>query len=369
MNHAVDWIQSWTNDGKLAIIFFPFICGVLFYFSTRMVKWSQIIIAKTAFGGGFVGGVLIGTITSMPELVTEVTQAASGTPENGVGDDIGSNAFAMLLISIGAVIYVKQLFLNNLGRWTKITLCMAFVITLAFGLTLFFGKDVFIGSSSFAIGLIPMIFFVFYIATIFLNYWFGDHDEEPIDEEFVNKHSLSEGVLRFTLASFALIATAVVLNLNVSAFSAPEALNIPSESAGGIFLAITTSLPEIVAFFIFIKMKHTSAALSSAVSSQFFNLGISFFGDIVYTGSHEPLLQDGTTNLAYMTDQPTFTTHAVDEHFPLALVTAIMIGVTVIHFLVAWKFPNIMKQKRYYLIAPITAIMTYIFGWVFILVL
>lgn len=359
MNQAVEWIQSWTNHGKLAIIFFPIICGILFYFSTRMVKWSQIIIAKTKFGGGFVGGVLIGTITSMPELVTELTQAASGTPENGVGDDIGSNAFAMLLISIGAVIYVKQLFLNNLGRWTKITLCMAFVITLAFGLTLFFGEDLFLGSHTFAIGLIPLTFFAFYIATIFLNYWFGDHDEEPIDENFVNKHSLSEGVARFSLAAFALIVTAIILNLNVSAFSAPDALNIPSESAGGIFLAITTSLPEIVAFFIFIKMKHTSAALSSAVSSQFFNLGISFFGDLMYTGHHG----------VHPDDEPTFTTHAVDEHFPLALVTAIMIGVTVIHFLVAAKWPNVMKQKRFYLIAPITAILTYVFGWVFILVL
>lgn len=91
--------------GQLAILLFPIFAGLLLFASLKLVKYSEVIIAKTRFGGGFVGGTLIAAITSMPELITEVTQGASGHPESGLGDDIGSNAFSVFLMGIGTIVF------------------------------------------------------------------------------------------------------------------------------------------------------------------------------------------------------------------------------------------------------------------------
>lgn len=116
MAEFISWFQSWTLDGKLAIIFFPFIAFLIYRIARELIKYSEVIIARTRFGSGFVGGVLVGTITSLPEVITEITQATAGTPENGLGDDLGSNTFAFFLLVIGALFYSKRMFLNKLPR-------------------------------------------------------------------------------------------------------------------------------------------------------------------------------------------------------------------------------------------------------------
>lgn len=350
MKFLIEWLMSWTNNGKLAIIFFPFLCGLLLISSLSLVKWAQVIITKSKFGGGFVGGILIAGITSFPEMITEISQGLAGTPENGIGDDIGSNAFSVFLIGVGALLFTRYLFLSNLGRWTKISLGMSGGLMLAMSLMLYFHKDIQIGvNGKFALGIIPIFFFLFYIFTIWLSHKYGDEDEEPINIEFVEKHSLREGVLRFTLAAVALMATAFLVNVDVSAFSDPKALNIPSESAGGIFLAITTSLPEVVAFFIFMRKQQPAAAIASLTGSHFFNLGISFFGDMSFN------------------EGATFNKIEMSHHFPLAIMTTCMIALIVVHSVLAWKFKEAFKKKSIYMIIPSITSIGYIVGWILIL--
>lgn len=350
MTTIIEWLMSWTNSGKLAIIFFPFLCVLLLISSLSLVKWAQIIITKSKFGGGFVGGILIAGITSFPEMITEITQGLAGTPENGIGDDIGSNAFSVFLIGVGALLFTRYLFLNNLGRWTKISLAISGSLMLAMSLFLFFNRDIMIGvPGKLVFGIIPSFFFLFYLFTIWLSHKFGDEDEEPVDIDFVEKHSLKEGVVRFTLAAVALMSIAFLVNVNVSAFSDPRALNIPPESAGGIFLAITTSLPEIVAFFIFMRKQQPSAAIASLTGSHFFNLGISFFGDIAFN--------EGST----------FTRIEMHHHFPLAIMTTIMIFLIFTQAVLANKFKEAFKKKSIYLIIPSITTIGYVVGWTLML--
>jgi len=88
----------------------------------------------------------------------------------------------------------------------------------------------------------------------------------------------------FGVSAFVLIAFAVLINMAVSSFQSPKAFNIPSESAGGIFLSMTTSMPEIVAFVLLLKGKQVIAAFATLFGSQVFNMGITIFGDMAYTG-------------------------------------------------------------------------------------
>lgn len=334
--------MSWGTIG-----IFPVLLIALFWASVKMVKWSEVLIAKTKFGGGFIGGTLIATITSMPEMITEITQGLAGTPENGLADDIGSNSFSVLLIGIGAFIFWKYAYLNKLGKWTKTSMMISMGLSLILAILLLVNRLTgFADIPGWTIGVVPAAFFIFYLISIWLSYKYEDV-EEPIDENWAKKQTLKKGLLMFTMYSLLLIGFAVLVNVDMSAFQ--NVAGIPSESIGGVFLAITTSLPEIVAFFIFMKKRLPAAALASAVGSHFFNLGIMFFGDLAF--------QDG----------PTFNDHEMARIMPLAIMTALMLMLLIGHTFFARRHPHKFEQKKYYLIFPSLVIATYIIGWVIIL--
>jgi cation:H+ antiporter len=81
-----------------------------------MVKYAKGVILTTKFGGAFVGGVLVSAATSVPELVTEVAQAAHGTPAIGMADDIGANAFSTVMIAVVALFMIRSMFLLKLHK-------------------------------------------------------------------------------------------------------------------------------------------------------------------------------------------------------------------------------------------------------------
>lgn len=159
------------------------------------------------------------------------------------------------------------------------------------------------------IGIIPLGFFLFYLVSLYLSYKFSDEDQP---EEDSKTKPLKSAIILFVLYAIMLVVFAVLVNVDVRAFQ--EGLGIPEESAGGVFLAITTSLPEIVAFFAFMKKRQPAAAIASLVGSHFFNLGIMFFGDLAYDKG------------------PTFNNPAMSSHLPLTILTVIMLGTVIMHF-------------------------------------
>ena len=90
-----------------------------------------------------------------------------------------------------------------------------------------------------------------------------------------------KGITLFAVYGFLVVILAVLINISVS--SMQDGYGISSESAGGLFLSMTTSLPEIVAFVALLKSGQKSAAIAALVGSQMFNLGITVFGDMAYS--------------------------------------------------------------------------------------
>lgn len=364
MNTIIEWIQSWTMDGKLAILLFPVVAIALLFSSLRIVKYSEVIIAKSKFGGGFVGATLIATVTSIPELVTELTQAGSNTPQNGMGDDIGSNAFSIFLIGVAAFIAYKYMFLNKLGKWTRTSIIISFFMTVALSVFLMISRWYRIDIPT-GVGLIPLAFFLFFLFTIYLVWKYDDSAEEEIDVKFVKHHTLRSGIIWFCVWAVVVVVFAVLLNLDVDAFAAPKALNIPSESAGGVFLAITTSLPEVVAFFAFLKKRQPAAAIASLVGSHFFNIGISFFGDLVY---HKKATFNALVKDTGEAGNPAHDHYgALSHHYPLAILTAGMLILIIAHFLCAKKWPTLWNKKSVYFAIPTLIVVGYVVGWAMII--
>jgi len=76
---------------------------------TRLVRYGDIVGAKTGLTGGWVGMVLIGILTSLPELMAGVSAVAlAGTPDIAVGNALGACAVNLLLFVLLDLLHRKE---------------------------------------------------------------------------------------------------------------------------------------------------------------------------------------------------------------------------------------------------------------------
>ncbi len=312
-----------------------------FLFSYKMVKCAEVIIAKTKFGGAFVGGTLISVSTSLTELTTEIMQAHNGTPAVGLADDIGANLFSTFAIAISSLVFLNRMFMRELGKWTKFSIFFSMMLSIVIAIVLGVGKDLHIGTpGKFVIGLIPFIFLLGYLIYVFLSYKFGEEESTATNVQDI---SAKKGIIGFFVFSILLLAAAFFLNITVDGLK--ETYKLDSESAGGIFLSMTTAMPEVVSLVVLIYNKQPIAAIGSIIGSQVFNLSLILYGDMAYV--HGPIVQ-----------------HAGNV-WQMAVVTSIMLFLLGIFSVVAKKI----KSKLLYMLLPIVIICIYVIGWILILTL
>ncbi len=87
---------------------------VLVLVTPWLVRTSVRLAEITGVGTGFVGTALLGTVTSLPELVAVVAAARIGAYDLAVGNLFGSNVFNMFVLGLADVFYVERLFLEEI---------------------------------------------------------------------------------------------------------------------------------------------------------------------------------------------------------------------------------------------------------------
>lgn len=347
MRNIVEWLNEWNQGGKLSLLWFVPVTALLVWAAIKIVKHAEVIISKTKFGGAFIGGVLIATITSMPELLTGIAQAVYGNPAAGNADNLGSNAFSGFLIALAALLFIRESFLKRLGKWTIISLWISFALAASAFIMMEVQNDLILGSTGkFAIGLFPVALFAFYALSLWLQYRFGDEDEVDHNNEFVKKTTAKKALIWFTFWSLILVSLALVDNWLAS--SIQDGYSLDSSTIGGVFLSIATSLPEVVAFFVLLKKKQTSAAVAALIGSHIFNMSIDFFIDISYPQAAIYTLDD------------------MHNNWKLALLTTSMMFTLAAFATISPKF-KIFENKIVYAIVPSMVAIGYIAGWAIML--
>lgn len=257
---------------------------IILFAGTRLARYSDAIAEKTGLGGLWIGLVLLAAITSVPELVTSISSVALvGLPDLAMGTLLGSCLFNLTLIALLDFLYRKGPILSNV-RLNHMASAAAAIVLIAIAGATILGGETFSGVKLAWIGVPSIIILILYLVAIRQIFHFELRHPAPPEAPLAKYDNLSlkKVYFRFSLAALAVIGAGIW-----AAFIGDEiaaATGWGTTFVGSLFLAVSTSMPELVVSIAALRLGATDMAVADILGSNMFNIAIIFAADLFYRG-------------------------------------------------------------------------------------
>ena len=250
-------------------IFFLILAFLVAFSSIKLSYYGDALSKQTKLGSALIGGLLIASITSLPEFVTSVSAVLINNPALSFGDILGSNMFNIFVLAIYNIWFFKEDIFKNANTKYKIE-CIILIIE--YFLILLGTKTDFLDIATITL----IIMYVLYMIKIIKT----NNEEENSNIEYVKNP-----FIKFIICSLVLILLSILLTFEADKITHiyPQ---ISSSSVGAILLGITTSLPEVVSTFALLKYNNYNMAISNMLGSNIFNFLVLALSDIFVKNDH-----------------------------------------------------------------------------------
>jgi len=253
---------------------------IVIYATSRLSYYVDELDKKTHISGAIIGGVLLATITSMPEFITSITSTVGlNTPGLAFGNVFGSNIFNITILAVADLIFFKQMFFNKV-KTQKTTNILVIIMYIVFLVPLLLSTftavdyDTFTFKFLLVFNIISIIIVILYVLSIR-----SMNNDETEQSEEESKLSYKKIGAMFGLWALVVIASSYFVTLVANDLGTE--LNLGASFAGAIFLGVATSLPEMTAVMTLMRLKNHEAALGNIVGSNVFNMTIISVVDII----------------------------------------------------------------------------------------
>lgn len=250
-------------------IFFLILSFLTIYFSTRLSYYGDLYSKQSKVGSLFVGGILIASITSLPELITTISATILNNPSLSLGDILGSNFFNIFVLAVYNLYFFKKNIFKNTSK-KYIFECLLLIISYLF---------ILLGSKNiltFLISTILLICYITYLYSIFKN---------PTREDTTSFDKQKFILLKFFITAIFMIILSTLLTIEADKITRIYP-NFSSSTIGAILLGITTSLPEVVTTFSLLSIDNYNMAISNMLGSNIFNFLVLSISDFLYKGNY-----------------------------------------------------------------------------------
>ena len=264
---------------------FALCTGLIFYSGSKLSLYGDMMAEHTGLGRTWVGFVVLAAVTSMPELVTGLSSVTyAGVPDIAVGSILGSSVFNLSLLVLLDVLGRKRSVYSygGPGHMTSALFGMLLLVVAAAGLV--------VGGALPALGwagLYSFIFMLIYLVAVRKVYLI--ETQGPVQEapDVEPTYGEADGVfLKFGLNAAVVIASAIFLPFIGEGLA--ESTGLGQTFVGNFFIAISTSLPELVVSIAAVRLGAMDMAIGNLLGSNIFNILILAIDDVVYTAG--PLL-------------------------------------------------------------------------------
>ena len=287
----MQWIQSIFSTPAGLVLAFLLVAALVVVAGIRLSLYGDALGERTGLGSGLIGLVFLAAVTSLPELVVSITSVLQNAnlstgADLATGNMLGSNVFNLLILALMALFMssrFKPQEMKNLHTDSMLYgLFLLAIFSIAFALSrkiplLLPG----LGCSAFTL-LLPLAYLVFLIR----EHRQHTAAEEPatLPEETLLAH---QPAFRFYSILATLCAAIILGGIALSILGSRMALppeqggfGLEASFIGTLFLAISTSLPELVISFSGLRFGLLDMAVGNVLGSNMFNLLIIFAADV-----------------------------------------------------------------------------------------
>ncbi|GAB4416201.1 MAG: cation transporter [Thermodesulfovibrionales bacterium] len=261
--------------------------SVIVYAGTRLSKYGDIIAEKTGLGRTWIGVVLMASVTSLPELVTGISSVTyADVPDIAVGDVLGSCVFNMVIISFLDAMHRPMPISSRAHHGHVLSAGFGILLLSITAMSLFFkGRIIALGW----IGPYSLFFIVIYFIAMRLIYFYEKRQLSAFVKEIAVELRYEDIPTKRAIVNYAVNALFVItaaIFLPKIGEGIAEATGLGQTFVGNIFIAVSTSLPEVVVSIAAVKIGAIDLAIGNLFGSNIFNIFILALDDIFFTKGH-----------------------------------------------------------------------------------
>lgn len=274
-----------------AILQFLASAAVIGVAGSALTRYADAIADRTGLGRLLAGSLFLASATSLPELSVDINAIRQGAADIAVGDLLGSSLFNLLILALLDCSYVP--------RWrmlSPVSAAHALPATQSIALTALAGVGILLGPRLHGVtvlGLGPAVLailpaYALGVRTIFLDQKIASAQREGAGAAEIvavpaGAMTLRRAVLGYLLAAAAILAAGPILARSASAIA--ELSGMGESFVGTTMVALSTSLPELVATLAAIRLGAPDLALGNIFGSNVFNMVLLVPLDLVHPGS------------------------------------------------------------------------------------
>ena len=249
----------------------------------ELSRSGDIIADKTGISGVWIGLILLGAVTSLPELVTGLSAVTlADEPNIAVGDVFGSCVFNLLILVV----------VDFMHRETPVyrRAHQGHILSAGFGVILigFAGLNLLVADhhANYAIGHVglytPILIGLYLLALRAVFTYERDHREAFVEgaSERYPDVTLKAAIIRYVAAAILVVAAGIWLPF--AGADLADAMGWQTTFVGSLFVAAATSLPELVVTIAAVRIGALNMAIANLLGSNLFNMLVLGIDDIFY---------------------------------------------------------------------------------------
>jgi len=248
----------------------------------RLARYGDVIGEKSGLGRSWVGLILLATTTSLPELFTGIgATALAPLPDIAVGDVVGSCMFNLLILSMMDAVHPEPLSARA-HQGHALSIGFGLLLTGVAGLGLLGGGRL---PAVLWVGATTPVLIAVYFVSMRVIFRHEQHRRAAETREVAEELQYADIPIGTAVRHYGVAAVVVVgaaLWLPRLGADLARQTGLGEAFVGSLFVAVTTSLPEIVVSLSAVRIGAIDLGVGNVLGSNLFNLLILGLDDLFY---------------------------------------------------------------------------------------
>lgn len=292
----LDDLPLWLN-----LILFGAGALAIWFAGVRLSRFADVIAARTGVARAFIGAILLGGITSLPEGATTITASAIGNAPLAVNNIFGGVAMQVAILAVADIALPGPGLTSRIREPVVLLQGMLLVLILTVAAAAMTSGEVAlagVGTGSAAIFAASTLAFYLIHQHPSRDTWTPEaQPREPAPQADRSSAEITNEAQRHSTRRVLIYTGLAALVILIAGFVVAKAGDVLAEQTGlgasfvgFLFVAVATSLPEASTTLSAIRLGRHGMAFSNIFGANILDLSLLFLADIVFPGG--PVLSE-----------------------------------------------------------------------------